>query len=454
MQSTRSLSAGRFDALDTLRFLAVLVMVQGHAFYLTLTEAAHHESWYGWHNYLHGYTAPAFLFGAGLAFGYTTLTDRMANHATWGPTLRKRLYRYLSLFAIGYAIQLPPLAVSTQHWTAETIRTFMRVEALQHIGAVLILMQLLVIWLRRPWPVAWSALALGAAVVLAGPAVSRVPVDAWGSPAVAAYMSLDAGSTFPLLPWSGFVLVGVFVGAAVYRLRARLAPLTLAWSFVGAGLVLVAVSLGLDRQLPDIFGPHFYWKVSPYFFLRRLGWVIVMLGAFAVVDAYLPVRVGKASKARQWVRLISQHSLVAYVGHLVLLYGSPISPGLRVVVTGKLGLVGSSLVVLGLFVLLALLLMLWQSWEQRFELRFLRFRRVSVAVMAVAAMVAGLRIAWRPTAETAPPIVANVEDAPAAATPTSAAAVDESEDQNSQPDVTAVDPTLTAKAGDALSALQ
>ena len=451
MSISRPMPTGRFDALDTLRFLAVLVMVQGHAFFLTLTAAERAERWYGWHNYLHGYTAPAFLFGAGLAFGYTTLSDRIESHAKWGPTLRKRLYRYLSLFAIGYAIQLPPMAVATQHWSAESIQTFMRVEALQHIGAALLCMQLLVMWLRRPWPVAWTALAIGIAVVIAGPAMSRIPASTWGSPALAAYLSLDAGSTFPLVPWSGFVLTGVFVGALVYRARKRIQPLWLALAFAGAGLMCVGASLALDRIAPDAFGPHFYWKVSPYFFLRRLGWVVVMLGAFAVVDCYLPQRTGAPSGTRRWIRLVSQSSLVAYVGHLVLLYGSPITPGLRVVATGKLGLLGSSLVVLGLMVLLSVLLVLWRDWDARFELKFAQFRRVSVAVMAAATLVAALRIAVRPDLGGVDPVIAATHDELDATPPGAVRPAPGHEESKS--DELDGDPSLTSTSGSALTAL-
>ncbi len=50
--------------------------------------------WFDAHRYVHGFTAPMFLLGAGLAFGITTLPNLDA-HAVWGTRMRARLSRYL-----------------------------------------------------------------------------------------------------------------------------------------------------------------------------------------------------------------------------------------------------------------------------------------------------------------------------------------------------------------------
>ena len=64
--------AQRWLGLDVFRFFAVLMMVQGHVFTTLLDATTKAQGWYPHHSAFHGYTAPMFLFGAGLAFGYTT----------------------------------------------------------------------------------------------------------------------------------------------------------------------------------------------------------------------------------------------------------------------------------------------------------------------------------------------------------------------------------------------
>ena len=54
--------AGRWLALDLLRFCAVFLMVQGHTFSSLLDPSVRAERWYQHHNFVHGYTAPMFLF--------------------------------------------------------------------------------------------------------------------------------------------------------------------------------------------------------------------------------------------------------------------------------------------------------------------------------------------------------------------------------------------------------
>lgn len=417
MPQTTQSASGRFDALDTLRCLAVLVMVQGHSFYVTLTHSEHGSDWYRWHNYLHGYTAPAFLFGAGLAFGYTTLSNRVAEHGTWGPVLSKRLYRYLSLFVIGYAIQLPPLGMATLDWSLQSVRVFLRAEALQHIAAALLFAQLLVVAVRRALPVVLLCAGLGVSIVLSGPVLSRVPLAEWGSPAIAAYMTGASGSTFPLIPWAGFVMAGIVVGAVVRQARQATTDAWVAVGFVTLGAAAVTTSLWLDTAWPDVFGEHAYWKVSPYFFVRRLGWVLAMLGVFAGVDCVIRrwSAETKVGSVRTWIRLISQQSLVAYVAHLVILYGSPFSPGLRTILSKNLGPLGSSVVVLGLFVALGGLLLFWTRLERNYEPRFYRFRRTGVAVMAATTLVAAVRTAGYPMGGT--PVIATSHAATMKLTP-------------------------------------
>lgn len=399
--SPRSTSvSGRFDALDTLRCLAVLVMVQGHAFYLVIDDGVRGEAWYSWHNYIHGYTAPAFLFGAGLAFGVTTLRALSA-HAAAGPTLYKRVYRYLALFAIGYALQLPPLGQDPVTWTDAHLRVFSRVEALQHIAAALLFCQLAVVLVRRRWPFVALVTLAGLFVVLIGPWVSRVPQSALGSQAVAAYISTEAGSTFPIIPWAGFVLLGVTVASVLPDSTLRGPRWQIALAFLAGGVALVLLSLGLDVWAPGVFGEHFYWKVSPYFFLRRLGWVLVMLGAFAGID-FVFFRKREAGPVRRWVRLISQQSLVAYVAHLVLLYGSPFNHGIRTHLFHNMDVWGASLLVAGICLALSVLASVWRSLERHWDAPFLFVRRTAVAVMAILVVTAGLRTAASPPA----PVVA------------------------------------------------
>src|SRR5688572_12434418 len=84
----RAPGSGRWLALDLLRFCAVFLMVQGHTFTTLIDPVVRRARWYRHHEFLHGYTAPMFLFASGLAFGYTTFRAWEANTRP-GPPLWK-----------------------------------------------------------------------------------------------------------------------------------------------------------------------------------------------------------------------------------------------------------------------------------------------------------------------------------------------------------------------------
>jgi uncharacterized membrane protein len=71
-ESTPTPRGPRWLALDLFRFAAALLMVQGHVFTELLSSDYSGERWVRHHRFVHGYTAPMFLFAAGLAFGVTT----------------------------------------------------------------------------------------------------------------------------------------------------------------------------------------------------------------------------------------------------------------------------------------------------------------------------------------------------------------------------------------------
>ena len=140
----------RWTALDRLRALAVLLMVQGHTFNVVLVEAERGETWYRFHKLLHGLTAPMFLFGAGLAFGLTTYA-RWERHLEPGAALNRRLRRYGLLILLGYGLQLPGFSLGgLMSADSDSLRMFLRVGPLQLIAVSLLLCQLLIPRLKTP----------------------------------------------------------------------------------------------------------------------------------------------------------------------------------------------------------------------------------------------------------------------------------------------------------------
>jgi hypothetical protein len=92
------------------------------------------------------------------------------------------------------------------------------------------------------------------------------------------------------------------------------------------GLVIIAltavvVGLVFDLLPWSAYPAHDFWKASPDFFLIRIGAVGIVTAGFISLR-----RIPSTVSSR--LVTLGQASLLIYVAHLVIVYGSPANPGL------------------------------------------------------------------------------------------------------------------------------
>ena len=370
---------GRWLALDLLRFCAVFLMVQGHTFTELLDPAVRAERWYRHHNFVHGYTAPMFLFASGLAFGFTTFRTWDANLRP-GPALWKRFRRYGWLLLIGYLLHLPSRSLQVlANLSPERMRGWLQVDVLQHIAISLAVCQLLVVVLRKPGRFAAVIGALFALVVLTAPLVWRWPADQILHPALAGYVNGASGSLFPIVPWAGFTYAGIL--AAYFARNVDSPSRALAWPFAIVTALLILVPIAINRTLWNPYGVHDFWRTSPYFFFWRLGNVLAVLTLLCFAERWIErakLAVDPAAwsaKALAIVRVVGQESLIVYVAHLLVLHGSVLNRGIRAYTGQSLSLGWSIFTALALFVAMVALARIWAGLKKR----ELSFRAVQLA---------------------------------------------------------------------------
>jgi fucose 4-O-acetylase-like acetyltransferase len=357
-------SAPRWGALDLLRFVAVLLMIQGHAFTTLLSGDYDAEMWHRRHDFVHGYTAPMFLFASGLAFGVTTFRawDRMI---VPGPALAKRLRRYATLIGIGYLLHLP--ALLPEDWVGmdeARWRDFLQVDVLQHVGVSLGLLQLGALVLKKPARLVALVSLLFVLVVLGAPLIAPVPVREVLPFALAGYVNSESGSMFALVPWVGFTWAGLVVA---YAARTHPRPSHTWLGAIGAAtLLILLVPIAINRTGWNPYGAHQFWRSSPYYFFFRLGNVMAVLAALMAVERLVD-RFGLAGRfavvraALGLAETIGQESLVVYVAHLVVLHGCVLGPGLESVWGRALSFEEACLVTAALIVAMIALALGWHA---------------------------------------------------------------------------------------------
>ena len=346
----------RIVFLDLARAAAVLFMIQGHTLHQLLDPVYNSSpAFMGW-LFLRGLTSCMFLLLSGFAFS-------VASNRYWDelrrPSLRllRRLTRFLFFLGLGYLIHFPMGRLShLQFANDERWRSFLQVDILQVVAGSLLLLQGLALLLpsRRRFAIVSGAAAVF--IVMATPLIwARSWVDAmplW----VASYLSAETGSNFPLFPWGAFMFFGAALGMAYARRGAARPAQWTAGAFAASGATLIAAGTATFLLPFNPFGDIDPWRAGPSMFVIRLGSVLLILGAIVFVSQGIK-RLPRA------VQALSQESLMIYVVHVAILYGSLWTPGLGRYL-GRQDLVPTAAWVAAMMVSMGALAWLWNETKQ------------------------------------------------------------------------------------------
>jgi uncharacterized membrane protein len=308
----------RLLALDAVRAVAMLLMIQGH----TLDALADPRElditafpWNIWH-FLRGLTAPTFLLISGIVHMFATqrtAEGRLPSELVW-----RRIRWALTLLGIGYLMMFPARRlwdvgfVAPEQWSA-----FFRVHILQLIGVTLLGVLGLFAVTRNNRQVAWGGLLLGIALCAVAPAAAAVDWFALLPEAVAAYLSTARGSFFPIVPFSAYLLLGLPLGYVLANAPAERRERLMQRLFLWLGLGTVALAVPLAEWFAPLVpaGANPY-HANPGLILLRFG--LALLLAWGISWLYI-----LTPRLQPYYVLAGRYALHVFVGHLVLLYGTP-----------------------------------------------------------------------------------------------------------------------------------
>lgn len=306
----RDPSRARLPALDVARAFGVVAMVVGHTLDALLSPAARSAPWAIEYWKARGFTAPLFLLVSGWAVSVALQRGRERGLAI----PRGRLARVGLLLGIGAALRWPGWDLHGLVSGDAAVRAqLLGFDALHTIGVSLLAAALVFALPLRPREqggvlatLALLAVSLGmAAPAPAFPAVADLPTNL-----IALALAQAAGGTsaFPLFPWSGYFFAGAVLGVATRAggARAGLATAAAGGALAGAALLLAGPAVGV---LPP---------GDPVLFAFRVGVVLLLVAALALVPAALAARVAPLGRV----------SLAVYAIHVPIVYGWSTQAGL------------------------------------------------------------------------------------------------------------------------------
>jgi uncharacterized membrane protein len=302
--------SSRRGYLDTLRGLAVLIMIQAHLFDSWTRVPDRQTRQFAYAIIVGGFGAPLFLFLAGIAVALSAGSKlRRTGDVVAAASAVSR--RGLEVFGLAFLFRLQAWVLG---WAP--MRTLLRVDILNIMGPSI--MAAASIWgafrTARGRFVAFAAATLAATLLT--PIVRDASILSPLPDPIEAYLRPVGGlSNFVFFPWAGFVFAGALVGLVLESARTPRQELraNLAFALAGGALAVAAYELSF---LPTWYRYSHFWTTSPAFFFLRLG---ILTAAIAV--AYLwSLRPGGATK---WspVQQLGRTSLFIYWIHVELIYG-------------------------------------------------------------------------------------------------------------------------------------
>jgi len=310
--------------LDLMRVFAVFMMVQGHTIDTFLSneyrtvDSDVYSVWYT----LRGFTAPIFMFTAGVVFTYLLKVNKFSYQSN--PRIKKGIKRAFLLVIVGYLLRYPTKRIFNFEFVSDVQWSiFFAVDALHLIGFGLfsiVISYYISSKLSIKFPLLLFKLIL--IIFLFSPIVATVNWSNYLYELFAAYLYKNTGSHFPLFPWLIYVLSGAILGyyLSVKKNIYLKKKFGLHLGFIGSGLIFISLFISFINDLP--FEEPSVWLGTFSIVVLRIGYVVLLNGVMAFT-------VRKINHIPKIIKDIGRKTLSIYVAHLIILYGCAFFPGLN-----------------------------------------------------------------------------------------------------------------------------
>lgn len=323
----------RLSGLDLARIIAMIMMVQGHVIYELTNPALIDLSVFPWNvwNFLRGLTAPIFLTVSGIVQVFANKRDELG--VLPKKTISRRVFIATNLILIGYFLVFPAEKIFHLPFVESTVWAyFFQVNVLQMIGVSLLIVLLLFKFTKNDKQLGITALVASLSIFMLTPLVFLFDWFRYLPVPIAAYLSIDKGTLFPIFPYTGFMLAGVAVGTYLkavpnelrYKNIIKYAPIA------GAILILLSfIFIFLFNQFNILYTDPA--NANPGTSLMRLGCVFIFISLVSILYQF-------TKKLSDFYSILGKRALFVYVTHLVLLYGIPWFPSIGRLKSGAFNL--------------------------------------------------------------------------------------------------------------------
>lgn len=322
-KTTEAIGSNRVVFVDQARAIAIMLMLLGHSLDRFLAEPWRSGDFYSAYQPVRGMSSTLFIMVAGFSFVIATF-GHWEDYMSFTPKMWARIRRIGLILLLGYVLDMwaSTLVQSIDGITAQKWERFLRFQALQNIGFGLAALHLIV-WASGTKKRFFKlTLALTFAVLALATVTYRKDVDAMLPIELSTMLNLFHGSWFPVVPYTGFMLLGALFGY-LYAARKKVGD---EWKIFVAGIAVSLILVGSEVVVPKIFsgGVFPYWAPREHMPGNTFG--RAGAGILTISALYFLGRAKILLPRLSYV--LSKDSLSIYFVHLFLVYSISTIPGL------------------------------------------------------------------------------------------------------------------------------
>ena len=146
---------------------------------------------------------------------------------------------------------------------------------------------------------------------------------------IAGYLYKGTGSNFPLFPWAGYIICGGILGSYLAKNPLIFKSAKFCFYMFGTGAILVGIGSLVQWIESFYYSSPSPFSSEPHLIFTRLGFVILLNSLVAFIAL-------KLDNIPKILILIGRNTLLIYVVHLVILYGSAWNSGLDMTLANNL----------------------------------------------------------------------------------------------------------------------